>query len=80
VVETSQWNVNVGSPLEGHRTPAQDWHWDVFEKMAVLYEKHNFTWEEIRLANASADSVAHDLFRLEQGIEINEAEKLKYTA
>ncbi|GHV27995.1 radical SAM protein [Spirochaetia bacterium] len=69
VVETSQWNVNIGSPLEGHRTPTQDWHWDVFEKMATLYRKHEFTWEEIRTANAGADSVAHDLFRLDQGIE-----------
>jgi hypothetical protein len=69
VVEPSQWNVNIGSPLEGHRTPTQDWHWDVFEKAATLYQKHGFTWEEIRTANASADSVACDLFRLEQGIE-----------
>jgi hypothetical protein len=75
VVETSQWNVNIGSPLEGHRTPNQDWHWEVFEKMAFLYRKHHFTWEEIISANASADSVAHDLFRLDAGILLEDTRK-----
>jgi hypothetical protein len=80
IAQPSQWNVNVGSPLEGHRTPNQDWHWDVFEKTVTLYIKHGITWDELRDSNAGTDQVAFDLFRLEQGIEINEAEKLKYSA
>ncbi|WP_059370018.1 radical SAM protein [Treponema endosymbiont of Eucomonympha sp.] len=71
VVEASQWNVNVGSPLEGHRTPTQDWHWDVFEKTALCYKKYGFTWEELRSGLAGTDSVSHDLFRLEQGISVD---------
>jgi hypothetical protein len=80
IAQPSQWNVNVGSPLEGHRTPSEEWHWDVFEKTVILYLKHGITWEELRDANAGTDGVAFDLYRLERGIELNEAEKLKYTA
>ncbi|AEF82098.1 radical SAM protein [Leadbettera azotonutricia] len=80
IAQPSQWNVNVGSPLEGHRTPNQDWHWDVFEKTVTLYIKHGITWDELRDSNAGTDAVPFDLYRLEQGIELNEAEKLKYTA
>jgi hypothetical protein len=80
IAQPNQWNVNVGSPLEGHRTPNQDWHWDVFEKTVTLYIKHGITWDELRDSNAGTDAVSFDLYRLEQGIELNEAEKLKYTA
>ncbi len=71
VVEPSQWNVNVGSPLEGHRTPTEEWHWDVFEKTVAIHRKYGLKWEEIRNSNAGADSVACDLFRLEEGIEVS---------
>jgi hypothetical protein len=80
VVVPSQWYVNVGSSLEGCRTPTPEWHMEVFEKTAGFYRKYGFTWEEVRNACASADLPSHDLFRLEQGIELNEAERLKYTA
>jgi hypothetical protein len=76
----SQWNVNVGSPLEGHRTPVQDWHWDVFEKTVTLYRKQGVTWDELHDANAQNDYVHFDLFRLEEGVELNDARRLKYTA
>ncbi len=72
VVEPSQWNVNVGSPLEGHRTPAEEWHWDVFEKTAAIHRKYGLKWEEIRDSNASADAVSCDLFRLEEDIEVSD--------
>jgi hypothetical protein len=80
VVEIGQWNVNVGSPLEGHRTPDQDWHWDVFEKTAALYKRYGFTWDELRDANVSADTVHYDLFRLEAGIEAKEPVQAGQTA
>lgn len=66
----SQWYVNAGSALEGSRTPEPDWHWDVFEKTVALWRKHGVTWEELRNATAEAFTVAHDLFRLYEGIEI----------
>jgi hypothetical protein len=80
IAQPSQWNVNVGSPLEGHRTPAEDWHWDVFEKIVTLYLKYGITWDKLRDANAGTDAVVFDLYRLEREIEINEAEKLKIIA
>jgi len=67
----SQWYVNVGSPLEGHRTPTEEWHWDVFERTVAMYRKYGVTWEEIRNANANADTVPFDLFRLYEEIDIN---------
>jgi hypothetical protein len=80
IPQPSQWNVNVGSPLEGHRTPDQDWHWDVFEKTVTLYRKHGVTWDQLRDANAGTDAIPFDLFRLEAGIEVNEAGRLMAAA
>lgn len=71
VVCASQWYVNVGSPLEGHRTPTEEWHWDVFERTAAMYRKYGISWEEIRNANANADTVPCDLFRLYENIDVN---------
>lgn len=64
----SQWYVNVGSALEGHRTPDPDWHWDVFEKTRAIYQKYGLTYELLRNATAEPDLVIHDLLRLDGGI------------
>ncbi len=80
VVEANQWYASIGSPLEGHRTPTQDWHWDVSEKTAALYKKYGFTWDELRDANVSAATVPYDLFRLEAGIEAKEPVQTGQTA
>jgi hypothetical protein len=74
IAQPSQWNVNVGSPLEGHRTPTQDWHWEVFEKTVTLYRKYGFTWDELRDGNAGTDAVPFDLFRLELGLDVSKYE------
>lgn len=73
VVCPNQWNVNVGSPLEGHRTPTEEWHWNIAERAAAIYRKYGITWENIRNANAAADTVTFDLFRVAEGIEIDTA-------
>lgn len=70
VVCVSQWNVNVGSPLEGHRTPVDEWHWEVFERTVALQRKYGLTWEQIRNANAEGDTVPCDLFRVYEGVEV----------
>lgn len=67
----SQWYVNVGSPLEGHRTPTEEWHWDVFERTVGMYRKYGVSWEQLRNANANPDIVPFDLFRLYEDIEID---------
>jgi hypothetical protein len=74
IATPSQWNVNVGSPLEGHRTPDQDWHWDVFEKTVTLYKKYGFTWDELRDGNAGTDGVCSDLYRLDLGLDVSSYE------
>ncbi|SCY39116.1 hypothetical protein SAMN05660668_02452 [Pseudobutyrivibrio sp. AR14] len=68
----SQWNPNCGSALEGHRTPNAEWHWDVFEKAVALYRNNGLTWQQFADATAGSDSVAHDLFRLYEGIPTSE--------
>jgi len=65
----SQWNVNVGSPLEGHRTPTDEWHWDMFEKTVAIYRKYGVKWSDLRDANASVTPVPFDLFRIYEGID-----------
>jgi hypothetical protein len=75
VVVPSQWYVNVGSSLEGCRTPGPEWHMEIFEKVAGFYRKYGFTWDEIRDACASTDLPSHDLFRLDQDIQIEDIRK-----
>jgi len=64
----SQWNVNVGSALEGHRTPKAEWHFDVAEKTVAIYRKYGVTWEELDETNAGSDTLIHDIFRVEEGL------------
>ncbi|MBP5606687.1 MAG: nitrogen fixation protein NifB [Lachnospiraceae bacterium] len=68
----SQWNVNVGSALEGSRTPEAEWHWDVFEKTIAIYRKNGLKWQQLREATANPDTVVHDLFRWYEGIPTEE--------
>lgn len=66
----SQWCVNVGSPLQGARTPDPDWHWEVFERTNAIYKKYGLDYHTLRDATAEPDTVAHDLLRVEDGVEL----------
>ena len=66
----NQWNVNVGSPLEGHRTPTEEWHWDVFERTVAIYRKYGVKLDELLNANAAADRVPFDLFRIYENTDV----------
>ncbi len=68
----SQWYVNYGSALEGHRTPDPEWHWEVFERVHAIYQKYGVTWEQLRNATAEPDLVIHDLLRLSEGVDVND--------
>lgn len=68
----NQWYVNVGSALEGHRTPEADWHWDMFEKTLAIYKKYGLTWKLLRNSTAEPDTVLHDLLRLEEGVDVSD--------
>lgn len=70
IAQPSQWYVNVGSALQGHRTPDPDWHWEVFERTVALYRKHGVTWDQLRDANAGTDAVPFDLYRILEGIDV----------
>jgi len=67
----SQWYVNVGSALEGHRTPEADWHWDVQERTADIFRNYGVTWTQLHDATAESDTVMHDLFRLKNHVTID---------
>jgi hypothetical protein len=47
VTVASSWIPAVGSPLEGHRSPSADWHWDVQLRHAALLRKYGRTYQEI---------------------------------
>lgn len=68
----SQWYVNVGSALEGHRTPDPDWHWEVFERTHAIYQKYGLTFVQLKNVTAEPDTVAHDLLRLSEGVEVDD--------
>lgn len=72
----SQWYVNVGSALEGHRTPEDEWHWEVQERTADIYQNNGVTWEQLRNATAEPDTVAHDIFRFKNHVVIDEKGKV----
>ncbi|MGG7177848.1 radical SAM protein [Clostridium paraputrificum] len=64
----SQWNVNIGSALEGHRSPEAAWHYDVAVKTVALYRKYGLTWEQLYDAFPTTDTLIHDIFRIEEGL------------
>lgn len=54
----------IGSPLEGHRSPTVDWHWDAQIKHAQILRKYGRTYEEIFNATP-ARNLSHDIFQVE---------------
>lgn len=70
----SIWQPNVGSGLEGHRTPETAWHYDLALQIAAIHKKYGFTTRN--LFNAfSRSGPPTDAFRINAG-EI-EGDKLK---
>jgi hypothetical protein len=68
IATINQWNVNVGSALEGHRTPTAEWHFEVAERVVGIYRKYGVTWDLLNDASATSDTICHDLFRIEAGL------------
>jgi biotin synthase-related radical SAM superfamily protein len=66
VVIASPWKPYQGSPLEGHRSPTIDWHWDIQQKTAAIQRKNGLTYRNH--FNASpARSLTMELIALEEG-------------
>lgn len=66
VAVATSWVPAIGSPLEGHRSPTVDWHWDVQLKIANILRKYGRTYEEIFHATAGR-SITSDIYQIEDG-------------
>lgn len=66
VTVASSFVPGLGSPLEGHRSPTVDWHWDVQLRHADILKKYGRTYEEIFNATPGRNT-SHDIFQLENG-------------
>ena len=66
VTVASSWVPGLGSPLEGHRTPTVDWHWDVQLRHADILRKYGRTYEEIFNATPGR-TLTHDIYQIEDG-------------
>lgn len=64
VTVASSWIPGIGSPLEGHRSPTADWHWDVQLKHADILRKYGRTYEEIFNATPNRN-FAHEIYQIE---------------
>ena len=64
VTVASSWIPGIGSPLEGHRSPTVDWHWDVQLKHANILRKYGRTYEEIFNATPNRNFV-HEIYQIE---------------
>ncbi len=65
IATATSWNPNPGSALEGHRSPEPAWHYDLFKKIAAIYRKYGFTYEQIYDCTANPTSIYQDIYRIE---------------
>lgn len=65
VTVASSWVPGLGSPLEGHRSPTVDWHWDVQLRHADILRKYGRTYDEIFNATP-ARTLTHDIYQIEE--------------
>jgi hypothetical protein len=54
----------IDSYLEGHRTPETGWHFDLQKKIAALYKKHGYTFEQLHNVSPSG-GLAVSIFQIE---------------
>jgi hypothetical protein len=66
VTVASRWVPGLGSPLEGHRSPTVDWHWDVQLRHAQILRKYGRTYDEI-FNSTPARTITHDIYGIEEG-------------
>ena len=64
----SIWCPNPGSELEGHRAPEAGWYLDLAEKLVTAWKQAGFTFQQVCDANASNDSLQHDVWRIQDGL------------
>lgn len=62
---TGAWNPNPGSALEGHRTPENDWHWDMALKSYDILNKYGITFQHLADSSPSTDFLVADIYKIE---------------
>jgi hypothetical protein len=70
------WVPNIGSAFEGHRSPNEDWHWDLQLKNYEILKKNGVTLEQLYdiIPNRR---VMLDLYRIDAGKEVLFEDKRK---
>ncbi len=59
------WCPNPGSALEGHRTPEPEWHLDMAKRIAGIFRKEGYTYEQLYDCAAAPTSLCHDIYKIE---------------
>ena len=44
---TIQWVPAIGSAFEGHRSPNEEWHWDMLLKNYEILKRNGYTYEQV---------------------------------
>lgn len=61
----STWIPNIGSALEGHRTPTEEWYWDLQLKNYEILKRNGITYDLIYDA-LPGKRVISDLYRIDE--------------
>ena len=59
------WVPNIGSAYEGHRTPTEEWHWDLQYKSFEILQRNGITYDQLYDALPER-RVVQDLYRIER--------------
>ena len=62
------WAPNVGSAFEGHRSPETGWYIDLGTRVAEIWRKNGFTFDQIHDATAGDYRLPSDIFRTENEV------------
>ncbi|NTU52741.1 MAG: nitrogen fixation protein NifB [Chlorobiaceae bacterium] len=62
----TSWNPNPGSAFEGHRAPEPEWHIDLFRKVAGIFRRNGYTWDELYDCSPTPESPINDIYRIEE--------------
>ena len=65
ICHAGSWIPNPGSALQGHRTPESAWHFDLHQKVAAIYRKYGFTYDQLFDSSNNSVSIVHDIYRIE---------------
>lgn len=66
VATASQWVPNIGSALEGHKSPGWEWHYDVYWKNFQILKSNGITFKELYDSTAG-NTCIHDFYKIDDG-------------